>query len=125
MSRQHGVYGWGLNYQGQCGVRNVKNVESEALREDVRVPTAIDIPSDADIVSIKCGFSHSGCMSADHEVFLWGRNENNECCGGDEDVVWSPQCVNEAVMKQSKMGRIVDFFLGNYTTMFLLSDGGQ
>ncbi len=87
----------------------------------VDTPTPVDVPSGAHIVSIKCGKFHSGCMSADHQAFLWGFNEDNECCVGDDNRVFTPQCVDDSMLKDSEKGRIVDFFLGNDATMFPLT----
>ena len=62
----------------------------------------------------------NSAISANHRVFLWGRNGNNECCVEGMKRVHTPQCVNEYVMKQTEKKRIVNFFLGFWTTMFLL-----
>ncbi len=83
MSDQHVVYGWGRNKHGQCGMAS----PGKPRHEFVHTPSAIDIPSDADIVCIKCGASHSGCMSADQQVFLWGNNKRHECCVQNMDKV--------------------------------------
>lgn len=114
LSEQHVVYAWGRNDDGQCGMENTENQDS------ISIPTKVDIPSDAQIVTIKCGLLHSGCMTASQEVFLWGLNEENECCVEDDDRVWSPQSVNEFVLRQAAKAKIVNFYLGWRTSMFLL-----
>ena len=123
LSNDHAVYGWGRNKDGQCGVSNGQN------RKIIHSPERIDFPTQTDIERIDCGLSHSGCISSDNEVFLWGCNQNNRCCFEiDEGAPWglcgwtvyTPQCVNDYVLGQSKKEQIVDVFLGCHTTMFLL-----
>ena len=114
LSDDHAVYGWGDNAHGQCGVSDGEN------RDRVHIPEQIKFSSGSDIVRIECGSDHSGCVSADNLVFLWGDNEENECCVEKVEKVWTPQCVNEYVLGQTNKKQIKDFFLGCWTTMFSL-----
>lgn len=50
-------------------------------------------------------------MSEDKRVFLWGRNDSNECCLNKSDrEIRTPQCVNDFVLKERGTEKIVDFF---------------
>merc|ERR1712087_373384 len=88
LSEQHVVYSWGKNGDGECGMEKSGNQgpsgrtfrASRRLNTTISIPTKVDIPSDAQIITIRCGVYHSGCMSATQEVFLWGSNEDSECC---------------------------------------------
>lgn len=111
------VYGWGLNDDGQCGVAN-------GMKEgNVETPKAVDITQDVCVLRIECGKYHSGLITVDHMVYLWGWNDKNECLLKESNTtkkVWTPQCVNPNVIAQTKKKRIIDFFLAWNTTMFLL-----
>lgn len=40
----------------------------------------------------KAGFSHSGCVTADNSVFIWGRNDVN--CAMNRNVLQSGKLTN-------------------------------
>lgn len=115
LSDKHAVYGWGDNEYAQCGVSDGQN------RESVHTPELVHFPSDVDIVRIECGTNHSGCISSDNAVFLWGDNQYRQCCDNEGgQIVWKSHCVNDYVLDKSGKRQIIDFFMGSDTTMFLL-----
>lgn len=105
------VFAWGNNKYGQCGV----NLDDKS----VDIPMLISCVSKTKMKRIECGAFHSGCVSVDDVVFLWGSNSKNESCGGKQDRIRVPHAVNEYVLKESKK-EIIDFSLGYLTTVFLL-----
>jgi alpha-tubulin suppressor-like RCC1 family protein len=62
------VYSWGGNPEGQLGLGH---------REERVIPTKIEGIPDK-IVEVACGYSHSLALTAEGEVYAWGRNEAGE-----------------------------------------------
>ena len=112
LTEDHKIFAWGWNRDGQCGV--------DMVAHSIMAPEPVSAVSDIKMKRIECGFKHSGCMSVDGEVFLWGNNEANKCCGGEQKSLRIPQSVNEYILKDSKKEEISDFVLCSQTTLFLL-----
>ncbi len=112
------VFAWGDNQSGQCGVTDGEGTCTRKVDE----PEQIEFDTKTEIKYIRCGDDYSGCVSVDKDVFLWGWNGQNQCCvdGGDQDEVWTPQCVNEYVLRETKKNEIKNVFLCFDTTLFLL-----
>lgn len=67
------VLAWGLNQYGQCGVDT--NIDDGAV---VTKPTEIKALADKNIVYITAGEHHSVAVSANGDVYSWGRNDMKE-----------------------------------------------
>eukprot|EP01084_Bolivina_argentea_P132095 233103_1 len=111
------IYSWGSNYWGQCGV-------GKKINYRIHTPTLLKQLLDQKIVSIKCGCSHSACITDKGQVYLWGCNDFNTCCINDfndkMDKIYTPCCVNQYILTISNKKHIIDVILGTRTTMFLL-----
>lgn len=70
------VYTWGLNQFGQCGLTNDNGeLEDGSL---VSKPTVIDVLSNMKIKEISAGEHHSMALTADGDIFTWGRYDMKE-----------------------------------------------
>lgn len=96
----------------QCGLNH--------MNEEVTSPELIESVSGIKMKRIDCGYCHSGSISVDGEVFLWGCNVYNACCVEDQENIGIPTNCSKYIRQASKKEEIIDFSLGHYTTLFLL-----
>ena len=110
------VWSWGSNTYGQCGV-------GENDMRYIWKPRIVGGLVGCKVVSIKCGHSHSFCMTEDGKCYLWGRDKLNECTLGFEvkgdDVVWMPFRIDLLIMREYKR-KICGVFLGMYNTQIII-----
>jgi alpha-tubulin suppressor-like RCC1 family protein len=62
------LFTWGLNVHGQLGQGNFRDVSS---------PIPVLSLQKEKIVQISAGFMHSGAVTEDGELFMWGDNKDN------------------------------------------------
>ncbi|XP_058522623.1 probable E3 ubiquitin-protein ligase HERC6 [Ochotona princeps] len=81
-----GVFAWGAGSEGQLGLGE--------LKETVFIPSKIKALSEIKIIQVSCGHHHSLALSADSQVFSWGKNSDGQL-GLDRELLWqaSPQRV--------------------------------
>lgn len=84
------VLSWGLNQYGQCGVD--MNIDDGAV---VTKPTEIKALSDKDIVYITGGEHHSLAVSANGEVYTFGRYDMKEI-GIEKEKLPLDDCITDA-----------------------------
>ena len=111
------VYCWGNNSYGQCGIDI--NINEAVTPNKVKGELKY-----AEVVGIRAGGYHSGCVTKDGNYYLWGWNTENECCNEDYNInqVYIPNKVNKYVFEKSKCKQILDMVLGMFITMFLLNN---
>ena len=63
LSQSGQVYSWGYGDDGQLGQGNT---------QDFITPTVIPGLRDVAVVKVACGHSHSGCIAAEGEGYMWG-----------------------------------------------------
>jgi len=71
------MYAWGLNQSGQCGVGN-RNLE---LRQPQPVTGAL---ASARVVQLDAGFAHTGAISSDARLWVFGRGREGQLGRGDQ-----------------------------------------
>jgi alpha-tubulin suppressor-like RCC1 family protein len=75
---KHGqVFSFGLNQSGQLGQAN-RNIEQ---RQPQQLVGALD---GSPVVQIDGGFAHSGCVTQQHRLFLFGRGREGQLGRGDQ-----------------------------------------
>ena len=113
------IYCWGWNGKGQCGVGSNGD-------DVIKIPIMIDVLSKKDVVDIRVGNQHSGCITKDGEYWIWGCNCQNECCIKDSENEMTkqclkiPKCVNQYIFECTKCDKIVDMVLSYCNSMFLV-----
>ena len=71
------LYMWGANSRGQLGQRN---------RMPSDTPLQLDVESiEGKVVSLCCGFYHSGCITDDGKLYMWGDGGDGRLGLGSED----------------------------------------
>lgn len=65
LSNKHQLYAWGRGEYGRLGTGS---------SNDEKKPVLLEALQDYNITSIKCGSSFNIALTADGEVFTWGRN---------------------------------------------------
>ncbi|XP_040822924.1 probable E3 ubiquitin-protein ligase HERC6 isoform X2 [Ochotona curzoniae] len=80
------VFAWGAGSEGQLGLGE--------LKETVFTPLKIKALSEIKIIQVSCGHHHSLALSADSQVFSWGKNSHGQL-GLNGELCWqvSPQRV--------------------------------
>merc|ERR1712154_747550 len=58
LSEEGCVFAWGRNLEGQCGMTNVDEKQTS-----INSPTIVHFFCGIEVVSIKCGYLSSGCMT--------------------------------------------------------------
>eukprot|EP01084_Bolivina_argentea_P036328 67225_1 len=106
------VYAFGTNEHGQCGLP--KDIKS------THTPIKIYSLSNHEIVDVKCGFYHSYCKSADHQHWLFGNNDYNQCSLSqmhkNDQMIHVPFCIDEMVNKLTNGKQIKDVYVGQRCT---------
>ncbi len=69
ITSQHRIFAWGKNTQGQLGIGNIEQI---LLPRDIT--PQFDLISGETIVSINAGYNHSGAITSEGRIFLWGSN---------------------------------------------------
>jgi alpha-tubulin suppressor-like RCC1 family protein len=71
------VLSWGMGYFGQLGHGDDSSWEQPRLIHSLK-PNEIGSPA----VQVACGFHHSGVVTAEGRLFMWGLNRNYQCGTG-------------------------------------------
>lgn len=74
ISSKREIFAWGLNNHGQLGIGH---------KENTAIPTKIKKFDGINIVSIAGGEHHSIALTANGEVYCWGKNDEGQCGVGD------------------------------------------
>ena len=111
------IYCWGRNGNGECAV----DINKET---NVLTPTKVEYAlTDVRIKEIKAGSYHTGCITVDHDYYLWGSNDFNECCNEvDTDYgIFEPNNVTRYVFEKSECTEILDMILATNSTLLVKS----
>lgn len=97
------VYATGSNQHGQLCIppTELKHSGGQLLR--------IDLPLHAGelVLDIKCGWSHCLCLTSQHRVFAWGRNDKGQCgVVSDDRYITIPALVELAADESACSSRI-------------------
>ena len=106
------IWSWGENSKGQCGINKDDKL--------IHTPHLIESLKDKEVVEIRCGTDHSGCITLNGEYYLWGRNDYHQCGPIFGNKVYGPVCVNDYIFNKTKSKIIINMELGDDTTMFII-----
>lgn len=70
------VFAWGAGSEGQLGTGDFK--------ETTFIPSKIKALTDIKIIQVACGHYHSLALSADSQVFSWGKNSQGQLGLGEQ-----------------------------------------
>ncbi|BES97432.1 Regulator of chromosome condensation (RCC1) repeat [Nesidiocoris tenuis] len=105
------VYSWGLNAQGQCGVDPSSN-PIVSIPMEIKFSDPIMKAS-----SLRCGWSHSGLLNSDGQLYLWGDNRYGQL-GDDQSASYTPK-------RPATLALVKDFDLGFGHTVVALAETGM
>lgn len=106
------VYATGLNDFGQLGLSD----DTTYTTEPVEVS---GLPKE--IVHISAGYYHSGAVTADGELFLWGKNSNGQLGLGKR----APKAVSVPTKVQSLIGMTIKMAAFGSEHSIAVTDGGE
>ena len=104
------LYSWGNGSCGQLGHADLEVAIEKRLSHPRRVESLASTPC----VQIACGGDHSLCLSADGEVFAFGRSTYGQCGHGDTQNVYTPRPVSRVHLGDR---RIVSLSAGGQHSM--------
>eukprot|EP01084_Bolivina_argentea_P298656 514701_1 len=112
LSTNKRLYSWGRNRSGQCG---------NSSFDDVLFPEIIHKFKDIDIIYIQCGYYHSYAKTINHDHYLWGENQNNECSliPDKNNKISPPKLMNETIAKETNHLKMKQIYLGHGNTKII------
>jgi len=108
------LFAWGLNANGQLGIGSLENAV---------LPQAVGgALSGERVVDVATGTSHALALTADGEVFAWGRNSAGQLGQGD-DLPVGTTVRAPSPLKVDLPGRAVEVAADTLTSYAVLADG--
>eukprot|EP01036_Dinobryon_divergens_P023212 gene23212-31534_t len=80
------LYTWGIGGAGRLGV----DLTLGDPQGDAQRPTLVQALMQRPVVRVSCGYSHTGCIVAGGELYMWGSTTNGKC--GFGPVVNTQEC---------------------------------
>lgn len=110
------LFSWGGNWNGQLGVGALRRggVHDKRLRFCFPAPTAVESLSGIRINRVSCGAAHTGVVSTDGKLYMFGCGDGGRLGLGSNDDTSSPQLVDAL----SDM-IVLDVCCGNWHTLCL------
>ena len=108
------VYCWGYNSYGQCG--------NGSDDPELTQPTQINIGSESsDILSVKCGSSHTIIKMNNKRYYVFGNNQRGQIFLENLDEIHEPTLLTnkDLCQKIGNNGEIIDLIPGFYQTFIL------
>eukprot|EP01124_Arcella_intermedia_P034599 TRINITY_DN8601_c0_g1_i3.p1 TRINITY_DN8601_c0_g1~~TRINITY_DN8601_c0_g1_i3.p1 ORF type:complete len:410 (+),score=88.21 TRINITY_DN8601_c0_g1_i3:2-1231(+) len=102
---QKGLYGWGLNRDGQLG-----------LGHNTNQPTPSKVLLEGYPLQIAQGALHTLLLTTDHQLYAFGNNSSGQLGNGDRES-------NNTPTKITTPGKVTKICCGHEHSMALLSDG--
>ena len=117
------VYAWGFNNRGQCGVGHKNSIRVPVLVEDLR---------EYEVDLIRCGYSMAYCRTVCDKHFVWGINDDNECCTFDADYDDDiqkflykdrhlPHRIDLVIKEKCDTNKIIDVYPGYYCLKIIVA----
>ncbi|KAH3745060.1 RCC1/BLIP-II protein [Pelomyxa schiedti] len=100
LSDNGSIYCWGKGANGRLGLGKVS---------DVQTPRKLEFFEGARIICIKCGFSHSMCLTDSNVLYTWGKGQDGRLGHGDEKDQWEPKAI--------------EYFIDNRISILSMSGG--
>lgn len=117
------VYSWGYGVNGQLGLPRRQHFQSPDVRI-VNMPTAVRALEGASIYSLHASRHHSGAVTRDGHVFMWGDNAFGQLGVGDRIARFEPTLIRGLSGPSGAFANISTIALGDYHTL-ALSDVGH
>lgn len=99
LTEDGGVYGWGLNEDGQLGLGNTHSSNNSGAASPVRLDFFDSLASRGErVVSLACGGSHSAALTTHGRLYVCGGNADGQLGLGHTDSVrvWTAVVPGEA-----------------------------
>lgn len=109
------VYGWGKGDRGQLG-------DSPEIIDRNDKPIRIDVREKA--IDVSVGFNHSAILTADGEVYIWGRGMSDILKKSDEEAeIYNDQYIPRKVTVPGNK-KVIEICSSNFTLVVRCEDGG-
>ena len=103
------IYGWGENYDGQCGF----DTDGHSVKE----PTKVEFFDKYVVESIKAGWAHNWIRTQCGADYMFGYDECIEF--EDNSTRKKPHRIDEIINTQCKVDCIIDIAIGCYNTQII------
>ncbi len=118
VSKEGKVFTWGNNIIGQLGIGNVVN---QSLPQNITNQFGLTLPDK--ITNVSMGVQHTGAVSQNGEVFIWGRNVEGQLGTGDNVGQNAPINITNEFDSLTSGDKIINLFLGGSSSTVLSQEG--
>ena len=108
------VFAMGENEYGECGLDR----KVHGTKIVVPVPVPLELAQGVKVKQVVCGFSNSGIITEQGELYLWGNNEQFQLGLGHKEYVNVPTLVS--FERQEKISSVA---LGLFHSIALMNNG--
>jgi hypothetical protein len=81
------LYTWGVGAAGRLGHSTTNNGDPQG---DIGKPRVVEALTGVPVVRVSCGYSHTGAISCEGDLYMWGSTVSGKC--GLGDVVANDEC---------------------------------